>query len=427
MAGANKIVALCGVRLGHYFPKCCLGFSYGISFPLTLSVLDFWIKDVGGSNSVIGMFALLHWPFTCKFVLGALLENYDIPYLSERIGRIRSWIVASHMLLLAGIVGMAYSNPEAGFTWLILFASLASLGDGCKNVVLYPYQIQGNNPRGYVASFVGFGHRIGMIFIKVFTLYLAAFYDWKTAYLFAAVVILLQMPILLSFKPPLELSKTNPVTSFRNSLGKSIAVPFKKMMKERRGVYTLVILMLYKSADFMMQKMSKPFLMEIGFSKIDIANIAQLWGSTFVIAGGWIGGYLVERLRLARALILFGCCHAVTFSMYLILLESGASPSVLTWIISCEALTGGCVTTVFLAFIYATCQTGSMYALLWALHDISGMLFMGVSGILADGVGWGYFFLGVSFSYIIGLLCLFFFTHFFDLLPCNKYLAEQVE
>jgi fucose permease len=102
----------------------------------------------------------------------------------------------------------------------------------------------------------------------------------------------------------------------------------------------------------------------------------------------------------------FGITHAISFFSYTLLLNSGAVFSVLNFIILCEAFTGGCVTTAFIATFYTTCKTGSMYALLWALHEVSGMFFTGISGVTADSIGWNYYFGLVPLFYIIIVIIL---------------------
>jgi PAT family beta-lactamase induction signal transducer AmpG len=390
-----------------YFPKCCVGFSYGLSFPLTLAVLDLWLKDSGISNAAIGMFSLFHWPFTLKFMWGILIENYDVVYFSKKIGRARSWIIVSHLILIAGVIGMANSNPSSDLQTLIFFAALTALGDGCKNVVLYPYQIDGINKNqfGYVAGIVGFGHKIGMITTKVLALYLANIFGWKVAYYAAAFSIFLLMIMILSIRPPEKRQKLKGI-SFGDSLKKSLIIPFKKIIEEKDGLYVVLVLSLYKSADFMMQKMSKLFLMEIGFSKIEIANVVQLFGSITAIVGGLIGGYIIKKIGIFKAMIYFGGSHAISFFPYLIFTKIGANSSCLSLIILSEAFTGGCVTSAFLAFLYAKCKTGSLYALLWAFHEISGIFFMGISGIIADEVGWRLYFTLVPLVYAIVLAIL---------------------
>jgi PAT family beta-lactamase induction signal transducer AmpG len=395
-----------------YCQKCCVGLSYGVSFPLTLVVLDFWLKDLGVSNTVIGFFTFLHLPFTLKFIWGVFVENYDIPYLSKKISRSRSWIVISHTILIAGIIGMAFSDPKSSIIQLIFFASVTALGDGCKSVVLYPYQIDriAQNQWGYVASLVSLGHKIGMISTKTITLYMAYFFNWKIAYLIAAAAIFLLMILILYIKSPQKhkekVHSHNFTMTLSDFIRKSLVTPLKKIFKKKDGPLILFILMLYKSADFMMQKMSKPFLLEIGFSKLEIANIVQIFGAISVVVGGLIGGYFIKRIGFARAMIYFGLCHAVSFLFYLILVKIGAAPQILGFIIFCEAFTGGSVTSAFITFIYTICKTGSMYALFWALHEISGIFFMSISGIIVDFIGWNSYFILVPFFYIIVLVVL---------------------
>jgi PAT family beta-lactamase induction signal transducer AmpG len=157
----------------------------------------------------------------------------------------------------------------------------------------------------------------------------------------------------------------------------------------------------------MMQKMSRPFLLEIGFSKVEIANIVQLYGSIFVIIGGLAGGYFMKKIGISRAMIYFGVCHAISFLCYLIFEKTGAVSWCLCLVILYEAFTGGCVSTAFLAFLYDKCKTGSLYALLWALHETSGIFFMGISGVVADGIGWRLYFILIPFVYMIMLVMLY--------------------
>jgi PAT family beta-lactamase induction signal transducer AmpG len=393
----------------EYLAKCCVGFSYGLSFPLTLVVLDLWLKDSGISNTLIGIFSIFHWPFTIKFMWGVFIENYDVPYLAKKIGRDRSWVVVSHLVLLIGVVGMAYSDPSSNLLGLIFFASLTAFGDGCKNVVLYPYQIDriDDNQLGYVAGVVGFGHKIGMITIKVSTLYLASVFCWKIAYLAAAFFIFLLMIIILFVPSPERRMDIPRISTLHDSIKKSLIIPFKKILDRKDGAYILSILLLYKSADFMMQKMSKPFLLEIGFSKIEIANIVQLSGTMAVIIGGLAGSYFIRKIGISKALFCFGIFHAISFFPYLIFVKTGAVSWNLSLTILYEAFTGGCVTTAFLAFLYTKCKTGSLYAILWALHEISGIFFMGCSGMIADSIGWKTYFTLVPLIYLVALVVLY--------------------
>ena len=394
--------------MAKYLNKIFIGICYGISFPLTIAVLDYWLKDLGISNALIGLFSFIHWPFMLKFLWGPIIENFDIPVLSRRLSRYKSWMTCSYLFLILGIVIMAYSDPSTSVFWLIFGASLVAIADGCKNIVLYPYQLIGKkeNTVGTIASCVNIGNRLGSIFIKVSTLYVAHFFNWRTAYLFAATMIFVVMIINFIIEEPQKKFEIQENFSLKRVYIKSFFMPIKKFLEIKDSAKFLTIIGLYKAADFMMQKMSKLFCIEIGFSKIEIANIIQFYGSITVIIGSFLGGYAIKKLGLIRAMRLILTMHAVSFLAYLLLAELGKSNSILTVIITLEALSGGAVTSCFIAFFYTIASDLTIYAVLWAIHEFSGLIFMSISGIFANFLGWRLFFCFVPMMIIPNLIVL---------------------
>jgi len=394
--------------LSRYLSKIFIGICYGISFPLTITVLDYWLKDLGVSNTLIGLFSFIHWPFMLKFLWGPIIENFDIPVLSKRLSRYKSWMTCSYIFLILGIVVMAYSDPNRNVFWLIFGASLVAIADGCKNIVLYPYQLIGKKEDsvGFIAGCVNIGNRLGSIFIKVSTLYVAHFFSWKTAYLSAALMIFVIMIINFFIEEPQKKFEIHKNFSLKRAYFRSFFMPIKKFLETKNSAKFLTIIGLYKAADFMMQKMSKLFCIEVGFSKIEIANIIQFYGSITVIVGSFLGGYAIKKLGLIRSMRLILSLHAISFLAYLLLNEFGKDNSILIFIITFEALSGGAVTSCFIAFFYTIAADLTIYAILWALYEFSGLIFMSVSGIFATCVGWRLFFCLVPMLIIPNLVLL---------------------
>ena len=303
---------------------------------------------------------------------------------------------------------MSNSNPSTSVFWLIFGASLVAIADGCKNIVLYPYQLIGKkeNSVGFIASCVNIGNRLGSIFIKVSTLYVAHFFNWRIAYLFAALMIFMIMIINLVIEEPHKKFEIHRNFSLKRAYIKSFFMPIRKFLETEHSIKFLTIIGLYKSADFMMQKMSKLFCIEIGFSKIEIANIIQFYGSITVIVGSFIGGYAIRKLGLIRAMRLILTLHAMSFFAYLLLIVFGKDNSILTFITTIEALSGGAVTSCFIAFFYTIAADLTIYAVLWALYEFSGLMFMSVSGIFAHLVGWRLFFCFVPMLIVPNLMLL---------------------
>lgn len=383
-------------RREMFIRKCFVGITYGLSFPLTLIVLDYWLKSLGISNTVIGMFSLLQWPFALKFVWGFFIEHCDIPYLSNRYGRLRSWVILSYITLIFGALGMAFSRPEHCLIRLIFFASIVVLADGCKNVAMYPYQVDKCNREdfGYVASIVSLGHRAGMLLIKFITLYAADLYNWKTAYIAAAVLITISFIITLFFDTPH--CEKNKHEKFADALKNCFSL-------KDTAASTVLILIFYKAADFMLQKMSRAFCVEIGFSPIQIANSVQVCGTAAAILGAFLGGYAVKRSNIHKAMLIVSAMHIFSMSLYILLTIFGNNVRLLTVISISGGLTGGAVTAAFIAFLYSVSRNGALYAFFWAIHGCSGMLFMMLSGFIADNVPWMVYFSVVPLFALPGL------------------------
>ena len=135
------------------------------------------------------------------------------------------------------------------------------------------------------------------------------------------------------------------------------------------------------------------FCLEIGFSKIDIANIVQFFGSAAVVVGGFLAGFIIKRYGTLKAMITLSTTHMIFLFSYLLLNQVGNNTDVLCAVIFLEGISGGAVAAAFISFLYEECKNGSQYALLWAIHEIGGMVFRFLSGFLADQLGWHLFFI----------------------------------
>ncbi len=392
----------------QYLIKIFIGFSYGVSFPLTMIILDYWLKDHGVSNRAIGLFSLLHLPFMFKFLWGMFIEHYDVPLISKYFSRTKSWIFISYSVLIIGILLMSLSSIQNNVIIMLIGASLVALADGCKNVVLYPYQLNNSNRNmfGFVASCIGIGHRIGSIFTKVSILYIAHFFNWSVAYIFSSFFMVVFMIINLILKEPYHNpDKITNKFSIKEAFLKSFYNPIHCFIKKENGLQLLTLTCLYKSADFLFQKMSRPFCMEIGFSKYEIANIVQCYGSITVIIGSFLGSYILKKIGITKTMFWISIFHGISFVLYLILYYHSTS-MILTLVITYEAISGGAMTACFIAFFYTIAENATMYSVLWAIHEFFGLIFMSFSGIIVNILGWNMFFICIPLLMIPSLIIL---------------------
>src|ERR1700737_2154949 len=84
-----------------------LGFSAGIPLALTGATLQAWMTTEKVDLTVIGLFSLVAWPYTVKFLWSPFMDRFVPPIL----GRRRGWIAICQFLLILCIVSTSFNAP----------------------------------------------------------------------------------------------------------------------------------------------------------------------------------------------------------------------------------------------------------------------------------------------------------------------------
>jgi PAT family beta-lactamase induction signal transducer AmpG len=141
--------------------------------------------------------------------------------------------------------------------------------------------------------------------------------------------------------------------------------------------------------------MTVPFYRELGFSREVVGGISGGFGLFAVLAGALAGGWLVARIGTGRALVLTGLTQMLSNLMYLLLLQFPGSLPMLTLQVGVENFTDGLADAAFLTYLSSLTArnfTATQYALLSSLASVPLRTLGGSSGLLAAGLGWGWFF-----------------------------------
>lgn len=199
-----------------------LGFSAGIPILLIFSSLSLWLGEAGISRSAVTMFSWAALGYSFKFVWAPLVDELSIPYLTQKLGRRRSWLLLAQLLIIAGICVMAMTNPaEVGHPlklgWgffhfqientvllqMAIGAVLLGFASATQDIVIDAYRIElADTPMQTVlASTYNAGYRIGMIAAGAGALFIAAslgtakgnyiYTAWQTTYFIMAAVMLI--------------------------------------------------------------------------------------------------------------------------------------------------------------------------------------------------------------------------------------------
>jgi len=88
-----------------------LGFSSGLPLLLVFGTLSVWLREAGIDRATIGFISWVALAYGFKWVWSPLVDKLPIPLLTRVLGRRRSWLALSQLVVAAGLLGMAYSDP----------------------------------------------------------------------------------------------------------------------------------------------------------------------------------------------------------------------------------------------------------------------------------------------------------------------------
>jgi PAT family beta-lactamase induction signal transducer AmpG len=144
-----------------------------------------------------------------------------------------------------------------------------------------------------------------------------------------------------------------------------------------------------------MGSMANPFYLDMGYSKIEIAQVTKFFGFFMTIAGTALGGVLIMRFGIMRPLLLGAILVAGTNLLFAWLATQDSSLYFLAMVISADNLSGGIATACFIAYLSSLVNTSyaaTQYALLNSLMTLPAKIFSGGSGRVVDTFGYTYFF-----------------------------------
>jgi len=392
---------LATVFSGRMLVALLMGFSSGLPLLLTGSVLQAWMTADGVDLGTIGLFALVGLPYTLKFLWAPLTDRFSVPLL----GRRRGWLLAVQLLLMVSIAGLGWTRPAESPLMVAIAAWLVTFFSASQDIVIDAYRREAlaDNELGLGASLYVNGYRIGMLLASGGGLILADHMPFSAVYQLMALCMV--VGILTTLFAPEPASEAG----LPHSLREAVVEPFVDYFRRRHALLILLFILLYKVGDTMASHMSTPFYLDVGFSKTEIGAVVKLFGFWATVTGGMLGGILILRTGIYRALWGFGILQALSTAGFALLAVVGYSLPFLAGVIAFENLSAGMGTAAFVAFMGALTNrkfTATQYALLSSLMGIPRVIVAAPTGYFADWLGWSIFFVGCALLAVPGLLLL---------------------
>lgn len=381
------------------------GFTSGLPLYVLIQLIPGWLRVEGVGLAEIGFFALIGFPYTWKFLWSPFMDRFTLPFLGHR----RGWMLVTQLALFLSIGAMGFIKPDLSIWTVAYLAAAIAFFSASQDIVLDAYrrELLPDVELGLGNSIHVQAYRLSGLVPGSLALILADHLPWQSV--FMVVAFFMGVGLITTLVIREAIADPSPPKTMREA----IIEPFREFV-QRKGpgaaALMLAFLFLYKLGDNMATALQTPFYIDVGFSLTQIGSIAKFASLFSAIVGGLVGGVMMIKLGINRALWMFGGVQIVSILGFALLSEVGANPWMLGVAVSLEYLGVGLGTAAFIAFIAKNTNpvfAATQFALFTALTSVPRTLANAVTGVIVEQTGWTNFFFLCTALAIPGMLLLF--------------------
>jgi len=380
------------------------GFSSGLPLFVLYQLVPGWLRSEGVSLAEIGLFSLIGIPYVWKFVWSPALDRFSLPFL----GRRRGWMLVTQLILLVTIAAFGFVDPVMSIWSVAYLAAAVAFFSASQDIVIDAYrrELLSDQELGLGNSFNVQAYRVAGLVPGSLAFILADHLPWNSVFLIVASFMLIGLIVTLC------ISEAHTETNAPKTMKDAIVLPFKDFINReglKSALFILAFLVLYKLGDSMATALQTPFFIDIGFTKTEIGVVAKSSGLIAMMVGLAIGGLVMLKLTINKALWLFGIVQITSILGFAALSEIGANVYALAFAMGFEYLGVGLGTSAFVAFMAKQTNptfAATQFALFSALTALPRTFANATTGFIVEQIGWtGFYFLCVGLA-IPGMIML---------------------
>ncbi len=382
-----------------------LGFTSGLPLYVLIQLVPAWLRSHEVDLATIGLFALVSLPYTWKFLWSPVMDRFKLPFL----GRRRGWALITQIGLIVSIAALGRFDPSVSLQAIVVTVFIISFFGASQDIVIDAYrrELLADDELGTGTSFFVNAYRLSSLVPGSLALILSDILPWSTVYWVTALFML--VGILTTF----IIKEVSDDALAPANLKEAVIDPFVEFFSRggiKAGLAILGFMFLYKLGDNMATALATPFYLDMGFSRTEIgsvAKIAALWAS---ITGGILGGVIMLKMSINKALWMFGFVQMFTILGYVWLSTVGHSVSGLFIVVSGEYLgvgLGAIALTAFMARETSKSFSATQFALFSSFIAVPRIFANASTGFIIEAVGYTQFFVICTLVAIPGMLLLF--------------------
>lgn len=397
--------------LRDYFSKKMLiiffmGFSSGLPFLLTGGTLKIWLARENVDISTIGYFSWVGLAYSLKFLWAPLLDRYNL----LGMGRRRSWMLVTQVLLMLSIAYLGSLNPKESLGLLAGICVLVAFFGATQDVAIDAFRREYLNDAELAlgSGVTQYGFRVAMLISGGLGVSLVGSdfinLTWHELYYVLAVCMVVGIGLTLLAPEP-EVTLEN-----NSNLRAAVIEPFKELFSRDKALIILLFIFLFKLGDAMSGAMLGPYYVQMGFRNEDIGLIAKTFGLTAALIGLFIGGAVVYSLGVFRSLWVFGIMQALSTGFFALIAFTGPEKWALAVTVLFEDISAGMGSAAFITYLATVTNkkySGTQYAILSSIATLGRNFLSGFSGDMVKHLGWVPFFYTCAAIAIPGMVVLY--------------------
>jgi MFS transporter, PAT family, beta-lactamase induction signal transducer AmpG len=410
-AGAAPAESVMRLLLRHpdLWLMAAYGFVSGLPLPLSGFTLRQWMSEGHISLAAIGLTANIGISYSLKFLWAPVFDHVRPPLFLHRFGRRRGWLLAVQPLLVLACVLLAVSDPAHSVIACIAAAAAVAflsasqdIGIDAWRIETFPQRLQGAAMAAYV-----WGYRVAMLVSGAGAIGLAGPLGWHGSLLLMAALLALGPVITIIAREPAASRLVSEPVRFLARISHAVLDPLREFLTRPGAVEILAFVMLFKLGEAMAGTMAPPFYRSLGFDRAAVALATGVPSLAASLLGAATGGWLVARIGPGRALIVTGFAQTASMLLYFALAASHGDTTILYAKVVVEAFAEAMADAAFITYLSGLCSlayTATQYALLSSLAAVALRTVGGLSGFLAQALGWVDFYAVTVFAAVPAML-----------------------
>lgn len=406
--------------LGKYSTLGSLYFTQLLPFSFFSMGLPVIMRQQGYSLEQIGYLHLIGIPYILNFLWSPLIDRF-----SPGRSHYRSWIFILTPLYALTVLSSMFFSFDGNLTPLILLLTLAIFFIATQDIAVDALSVRFFPPsqRGMANGIQAAGGRFGYLVGGGIFLMTYRYIGWQgTIILMCSLLLVSVIPLIFTKEPLVNVEK-------KANYGNLVSY-----FKNRRWVWTVLLLTLSAVPISVITHKFRPLLVDRGMDEFDIGIISGIIGMAAGVLGALTGGFLMKQLKRRTGFLLVLGFKTVVCALLLIPAYSVELSFMQLAIFVAiggfaSAMGTATIMTIFMDQVRKGSE-GTDFTLQNSLSFVVTALLSPIAGRIADKIDYsGLFLIALSMGILIFFLSLFITRNWFktseyqhptDILPVEK-------